>query len=241
MIVSHRYTVGIQDMGANYELTNRALIEALSNTANIHGIRAGHGVTERSRHHLSWVISGWKLEVLRRPRTGEDYTVQTWSGSYEKVIANRDYQVFSSSGELLARAASRWMCLDTERGRLLRLTPEIMDPYQPETERAALPEAVWTDPRDLDIPAQRTLPFRALRCMIDCNQHVHNTAYLDMAREVLPEEVDQRHFDHLEVLYKREVKPGDTVRLEYAFLQDRHYVLIRDESDVTLHAAVIMN
>lgn len=95
--------------------------------------------------------------------------------------------------------------------------------------------------------------------MIDCNHHVHNAAYLDMAREVLPEDADRQHFSQLEIIYKKEIRPGDTVLLEYgrdggqacqcqadpsgrqgSGAQGKHYVMIRGQEDGALHAAIIM-
>ena len=92
--------------------------------------------------------------------------------------------------------------------------------------------------------------------MIDCNNHVHNSSYLDLVTEALPEGVDQRLFDHLEIAYRHEIMPGSTVRLSYVPLDGEgsateeaasasaHFVTIEsvpeDGEAPLLHATALM-
>ena len=39
--VGQEFFIGIQDVGANYEMTNKAFLEALTNVTNKHGNLAG--------------------------------------------------------------------------------------------------------------------------------------------------------------------------------------------------------
>ena len=77
--------------------------------------------------------------------------------------------------------------------------------------------------------------------MIDENGHVHNTCYLDMVREVLPEKLDPESLTYLESCYRKEIRPGaGRVRVTYGREEDAHIVRILDEEDGSLHAEFVL-
>ena len=46
-------------------------------------------------------------------------------------------------------------------------------------------------------------------------------------------------FEHVEVVYKKQVLPDETVLLEYACSQQRHAVTVKSTEDGDLHAVII--
>ena len=63
--------------------------------------------------------------------------------------------------------------------------------------------------------------------------------YLDLAYEALPEDIyDQRPFDEIRIMYKKEIKLGDTVVCKYSYENDKHIVVIQSEDEKTLHAII---
>ena len=69
--------------------------------------------------------------------------------------------------------------------------------------------------------------------------HVHNTNYLDLAYEALPEEVYvQRPFDSVRITYKKEIRLGEKLLLKYAFADGRHIVAITSGDGEVLHSIV---
>lgn len=53
MQLEHSFFVGIQDVGANNEITNKALLEAFTNITNLQGKLAGQGTNDKTSSHLS--------------------------------------------------------------------------------------------------------------------------------------------------------------------------------------------
>ena len=93
--------------------------------------------------------------------------------------------------------------------------------------------------------------------MIDCNGHMHNTAYLDLVNEVLPDDLDEACFDHVEINYRKEILVHDTVRIELAAekpghtddpeaagaLEDsapKYCIFVRSEDGKVLHATILL-
>ena len=244
MFVEQRFNVGIQDSGAGGQLTNKALIEAMSNMANYHGFLVGQSSLDNSATNYAWVVLNWKLEVLscaRRPLVCEDYTVRTWARPYSRAFAIRDFDAVNADGETFARATSKWSVVRRDDRTMVKLSPEIMDAYEVEAETTAFPadEDKFDRMRYQAQPTREaTLPI--MKFMIDCNQHVHNSAYLDLVTEALPEGIDQQLFDHLEIAYRREIAPGATVQLHYTPLEDGAHFVTIDGAEGTLHATALM-
>lgn len=241
MQAEQNFFVGMQDVGMNNEMTNRALLECMTDVTNIHGTLIGQGVADREASNLSWVVVNWKVQVNRRPKLGECITARTWGHAHSKLQAGRDYDILDEAGNCIVKAASRWVAVRVDNGAPVKLTPEIMDPFGCEPEHQNFPDFRFPRAKSLQLPVLAEGCCRVYKSMIDCNQHVHNPAYLDLAAEILPAGVDTKHFDDIEVSYKHEIKPGETVKLEYSFDQGVHYVMIKDQAGEEIHARIALH
>ena len=76
--VGQEFFIGIQDVGANYEMTNKAFLEALTNVTNKHGNLAGQGINSQGKSYVTWVVMNWKLDIYQRPKICETILVKTW-------------------------------------------------------------------------------------------------------------------------------------------------------------------
>lgn len=240
MQAEQSFFVGIQDVGKNNEMTNKALLECMTNVTNVHGNLVGQGTGDRETTHLAWIVVNWKLQVYRRPKLCENICLKTWGQEHSRLQANRDYDVLDEKGDCIAKATSRWAVINTEDGSPLRLTPEIMDPFGCEPEHQNFPDFRFQRAKSLGLPVLASCFLQVHKSMIDCNHHVHNPAYLDLAMEILPEGLDTAHFDNVEVGYKHEIKPGETVKLEYSCDAGTHYVMIKDQEGEEIHARIAL-
>lgn len=240
MHVEQTFFVGIQDVGKGCRIANKALLEALTNTANLHASMIGQGAVDIASRGLTWVVVNWKLRVLQRPMVCESIRVRTWAQSYSRVHAARDFDVFNEAGGLVAQATSIWAAVDPERFVPVRLTPQLMDAYGCDPEHKNFPDFRFPKTVRQELPVLGEGLFTVNRSMIDCNGHVHNPAYLDLAAEILPDEPEVGRFDNVEISYKREIRPGETVALSYAADGEKRRVLIRDRTDNALHAVILL-
>ncbi len=77
--------------------------------------------------------------------------------------------------------------------------------------------------------------------MIDTNMHVHNIYYLDIVREVLPEEIyESNEFNNFEIMYKKEIKYGEIPKAFYTKINDEHFVTIKSNDESEIHAIILM-
>lgn len=222
-------------------LGNRAILEYLENIAGRHADSLKDGALNMDENHTAWILLDWKVEVLHRPSYGEELLVETWSHGFERCYGNRYYTIKDSTGRTCVEAIAKWVLMNTDKWSIARINPEVAARYQSEPERGL---SIDTSLSKMKVPESAELQslYTVRRRDIDPFGHVHNTYYLDFAYEALPEDVyEKRLFDHIRISYKKEIRLGETVRLDYSRCENTHTVAITSEDGSLVHAIVSLS
>ena len=118
-----------------------------------------------------------------------------------------------------------------------KITDKVIEKYGP-IEKSILPDY---DFKKLREPASHSNEYiyKTLRRDIDVNKHMHNSNYLDLAYEALPEDVYEKNsFDNIEIMYKSSIRLGDTSKCLYSYENGKHVVTIKSLDDKTLHCII---
>ncbi len=234
MFVEHNFFVGLEDIDFNNNLKIKSLLGFLEDIGGIHSNIVGYGLLDIPVKKRSWILLNWKVKIFKRPRYADNLKIVTWANSMEKLYALRDFKVYNESGELVIIATSKWVCVDTEKGSIIKIEPELRDAYTIENKNVFEGEIEkLKEPKEYidETPVQIT------RDMIDVNRHVHNINYIDFATHILPYEVMQQA-TNIEVMYKKEIKETDKIKCKYAIEDNAHYSVIKSEDDKILHAII---
>lgn len=237
-IISHNFKIGFRDVGKSNKLTNRGLIGFLEDIAGIHSNIVGYGLNDIQSTGLTWILLNWKIRVLKRPIYGDEITIKTWARNSEKFFTFRDYEVFDSTNCLIAKATSKWLLLNANTLSIEKITNQIMNKYEPENIN------VFNDEPEINkISDPKTysslFTYTVQRKDIDINDHMHNVYYLDLAYEALPEDIYKNYeFNNFEIMYKKEIKLGETVKCFYSNINDEHYITIKSENEKVLHTII---
>ena len=239
MIIEKEYSVKLSEIDRNNKITNKAILSYLEDMGGVHSNMVGNGLLTIHETHLTWLLLEWKLQVIRRPLYAEKLTVKTWSKGYVKCYAYRDFEIVDEQGNIVAKAASKWVLLNIEQGRIVKIQDDLMEKYQPELTRNAF------DNED-DFPKQQELEqydseteYVVRRADIDVNNHMHNLNYLDLANEALPEDVYRgEQFNNVRITYKKEIKLDEKVKCKYGVKESKHIIAIKSDDDKTLHALI---
>ena len=241
MILENEYTVKLSEIGKGNKVTNKAILSYLEDIGGIHSNKAGYGIREIEETYLSWILLGWRLQVIRRPKYAEKIKIKTWSKGVVKFYTYRDFEVYDEQGNLLIKASSKWILLDIEKGKIVRIEPELMNKYEPETNKVVFGMEEFEkvcEPEEYQYETEYTVR----RTDIDVNNHMHNLNYIELANEALPEEVYKGAlFNDVRITYKKEIKLGDIVKCKYAFKEDKHIVVVKSQDEKVLHAIIEMN
>lgn len=236
-IFEKNYRIKISDVGPNAFITNRGMLGILEDIACRHSDEAGLGIMDIPVKHLSWMVLAWKVQILKRVTYGTNLRVCTWAKSANKFQTCRDFEIYNEMNELVCIATSKWTLIDIEKNSIVRITDDIIIPYDPEKkdvyENAEISKLV--EPSSFSSESI----YHTQRRDIDVNQHMHNLNYLDVAYESLPEEI--YHTDecnHFEIMYKKGIKLNDVVKCLYSYTDSAHYVTMKSIDDKILHAIV---
>lgn len=246
MIFYNSYRVGIEQTGADNEITDRALLSIMEDIASLHSASIGYGPVDLEEKKSGWILLDWQIKVLKRPKYSEKINAATWSRKCDRVCAYRDFEFRNECGEIIVIGTSRWVMLDITTRRPIRITPEIAQLYESEPDRQVFEDEI-RNIKCADIIDESELKnisdsfvYRVLRRDIDINQHMHNINYIDIAYETLPEEVYKNvRFKTIRIQYKKELKYNDEAVCYYLKKGEWYFVFICVEDNI--HAMVALN
>lgn len=230
MIYCNNYKIGLEDIGIKNEATNKALLAIMEDVAGLHSASVGYGVLDIETKKRVWILLDWKMKVIKRPKYNDDIKAETWSRKVERLYAYRDFQLKDKEGNIIAIGTSRWILIDTDRKRPVKLTADIADLYESETDKSVFPEKIE------DIECENYLfkkDYYIQRRDIDINEHMHNLNYLDMAYEILPEDIyKNKVFDNIRIIYKKEILYGEKVVCYYEEQGNKHIITAKSEDKI---------
>jgi len=236
-ILEQNYRVSVANVGISGLITNMGILSIFEDIACKHSDIAGFGINDIPSKHLSWVLLAWKVHILKRVHYGTNLRVCTWSKKHSKFQTCRDFEAYDENGELVCIASSKWVLIDTNKSSITRITDDIIDKYEPESKN------VFENPEIEKIEEPTSFSscytYQTLRRDIDVNNHMHNLNYLDVAYEALPDNVyTSGECDHIEIMYKKGIRFGDTVKCFYSYESPNHYITMKSEDEKSLHAIV---
>ena len=140
MIVESEYTVKLSEIDKNNKVTNKAILSYLEDIGGKHSNIAGYGIFDIPHTHLTWLLLEWKLQVIRRPNYAEKIKVTTWSKNSVRCYAYRDFEIHDNQGNMIVKAASKWVLVDTQKGKIVKIDPDLLAKYEPELDKSAFDE-----------------------------------------------------------------------------------------------------
>lgn len=203
---------------------------------------------------LSWFAYETDIEFMRPLRFSDEIEIKTWVSDFRRVRSLRQYEVYHD-GQMVARANTDWVLIDTETQAPTSISPEIVAAY------AAGDEVPPAEPRKTFKRFPKTVPEVAHSFTrrveirdIDPAQHVNNAVYLhwlaDAERRALTAcgwGTQRLHEAHIalhtyryQIAYKNAARLDDEVRIS-TWVSDvdtdggeRWSILTRDSDDLLI-------
>lgn len=221
MFYEYGYVPGLSDFDRTGRLSYRSFFEALENAGERHSAAAHDEIIDKSRGGLSWIITEWRLKINRRPERPEPLTVTTWTGGrIPSASVFRAFRMRDALNDTVAEGEARLSVVDNVSGRLVRIDGALMEAYCPEQERIFASEE--KKPRPLSEYGD-VRPCALRRSDVDFNGHVHNTAYIDLLFELLP---DGTELSEIRVAYLKPVRYGDSVTVGHSEENGTHFLCV---------------
>lgn len=211
------------EVDPNKKITLPGIINYFQDCSIFHSESIGFGVNRLKEEGKAWVLSSWQVVAERYPELGESVRVCTWPTSFKGAVGERNFLMLDAQGKHAAYANSVWAYMDREKGRPVRPCPEEIRGYDIEE-----PLDMEYAPRRINLPVRTAEGegFRVRKCHIDTNEHVNNCQYVQMALEVLEEDIRIRQ---ARVEYKRPAVYGDWIFPRIAREKERTVVELCNE------------
>lgn len=191
---AQKYSESFKVHSYEVDATNRATLSAIcqyfQEVASNHAENLGFGrsLVEKQR---TWMLSRLLVRMQRMPLVGENLVLKTWPSGTDRLLFLRDFEMFSETGELLAKGVSSWAFMNLATRRLIPPSAKEFAYEFSETEERALPENPGkVSPFDL---GKKDRFFKVRYNDLDMNKHVNNIKYIEWILEGLQPEFRQTH------------------------------------------------
>lgn len=219
--------VRYSEVDSEKQLTLPALLDYLQDCCIFQSEELGIGVEYLAKKQVAWVLSSWQIEILRYPELGDKIRVGTWPYHFKGFYGYRNFTVEDDKGEILARANSVWVFMDTGKMRPVKIYDELVEIYRNEFETELAGD--WGG-RKLLIPTdgEKKSPVQVARSHIDTNHHMNNGKYVQAAEEFLPAGFN---VGGLRAEYKKAAVLGDVLLPVVTASEEQVTVVLADERD----------
>jgi len=180
-----RSSVAFGDVDRDNVLTLQGVFKLLQEAAIAHANLYDTGTDAMVTRGESWVLKRMAVAIDRYPRYGEALRVETWSTGIRVSKGHRDFRVYAADGEPIVRGSSLWLYISVLAKSVVRVPAEIAARFPSRPDDVFCPDldGLAFDAPD-HLPAD-VLPVSLRYSDVDANDHVNNTAYLDLLQTAL--------------------------------------------------------
>ena len=209
----------------------------MQEAANLASTQCGYGITNMNDTGKTWVLLYWRIKTIENVRYNEEVTIKTWTDFSKGIYSNRKFEIYSND-MLVAIADSKWLFVDTKDHSIQKITDELISLFG-ETKKELFEN-------DLNIRiklsenATKAYEYIPLKRDLDINGHVNNISFLDIALEALPDEVNSEKFNHLTIVYKKEIMYGEKIACYFENIDDEYIVYLCSVDTNILHAKITL-
>lgn len=180
------------------------LFKLLQEAAIAHANLFGAGTNAVSTRGESWVLNRIEVEVARYPAAGEAVVVETWSTGIKGFKGYRDFRIFDAQHRPIVFGSSLWLYVSVATKGIIRVPRELAATFPMGSEPA------WhgdLEGRRLDsLPTNaEVIPVTLRYSDFDVNEHVNNTAYLDLVQTALATARRNVHPRRIQVQYAKAI------------------------------------
>lgn len=177
------YTVKSYDCQSDGKMKFASLMQLLQEAAHVSAENLGFGYERLKETGRVWVLSNFKIAFQALPHWMDTVIIETWPGTFNRLIATREFVVKNTTQEKIVVATSEWFTIDINTRKLQGLD-EIGKTLVSRPEKALNEKLRRLNPKKF--PNSRKIgeivvPYSAT----DLNGHVNNAEYIRWSFDML--------------------------------------------------------
>lgn len=224
MLYEATFPIGAGQAGLNLQCRPSGVLAILQEGATQAACQFhASGPEMRQNHNALWMVTRMWYHLDRPLMWGDEVTLRTWHRGGRGPAMYRDFDLFVGK-KPVGEAVSVWVLVDEESRRLLRLTDvgELAATDGGELCKSKKLSGLRL-PSDMALVEQRRFHYSD----IDCNGHVNNVRYADLAADAagLEGRLGGQFVSELQIGYIKECMAGESIELLKAETAERVYIL----------------
>ncbi len=177
----------------------------------------GYDMLKLRNMDMAWLLQGINVLFEKPVRTGCPVEVTTAVKKMKGATSERGC-IIKQNGETIAKTVANWALINTEKMRVGRITPEMLDSYELYDFKDDFFEYKKVTVFD-DVPPAYVI--RVSNKEIDTNMHLNNQKGAELLMDALPFDF---YFSDIKLLYKKPAYLGDELEVCLKKLEKGFYV-----------------
>lgn len=208
-ITDFKITSADTDMEAR--LRPGALFSFLAHAAYLSADNLGFGYKHLKEHNLFWVLSRLEVHIKRPLIWNETIEVETWPKDIDGLLYIRDFLVRDKEGEIVARAGSSWLAIDSVTKRPKRKDSFDSDIFVYHKDKCGLKDP----PKKLrETSGGDVFKLNSTYFDLDLNKHVTSSRYIDWMMDTFSLDFHREHYPKLlSINFVKETLPGSEIKM----------------------------
>lgn len=221
LVLQNKFTVTSADTDMFRRLKGSSLVNFLIQSAINSADKLGFGFANLKTQKLFWVLSRFTLEVYKPLHWYDTAIVETWPKSVDGLLYTRDFIVYNTRNEIVAKATSGWLAIDFENKK-----PKLFNGIQAQI-LVSLQKKYALDymPHKLDgVESGDIFTTRATFSDIDLNGHVTTTKYLDWIMDTFePQFHKEMYVNEISINFMKEILTGEQIKILRSLINKDSY------------------
>lgn len=186
----------------------------LQEAAILHANQFNTGTHAMQFRGETWVLNRMAVAIHRYARFEEMLRIETWSSGIKTFKGYRDFRVFDARDQLVIEGSSLWLYLNVKSKSIVRVPQDVAAGFPSHAGTVFCPELETLDLAAPDATAASEHAITLRYADVDVNEHVNNTAYLDLVQTALARAGLSPHPTNLRIKYAKAIPAGtDTVNV----------------------------
>ncbi|WP_192485087.1 MULTISPECIES: acyl-CoA thioesterase [Cysteiniphilum] len=124
------FNVMAEHIDANKHVSNIVYIKWMQDIAVMHSDACGWDTKRYHQNHCTWVAKTHFIDYIKQVFLNEVIEARTWVDEIKRSTALRKYEFINQRGEVVAKAETNWVFINTKTQRIQRVLPEVCEDFE---------------------------------------------------------------------------------------------------------------
>lgn len=197
--------------------------------ASIHAEELNVGYDVMIKENKAWIIARTKINIIKHNLDNKVVKVKTWPHPNGRFDFDRDYIMYNSNNEIIAKGMSKWLVYDLKRGFLSssKGIMENVDFLEDKNYDSKFEKINYGDLSEYKF----AMKYQIMNSDIDHYEHMNNAKYFILIENVLSLSEEQL-IDEIQVDYINQGYLNRYLDIYIKKIDNEYYIIGKDEDNI---------